>query len=106
MFKYSNFSDDIYNNVVDITGKRYSDYGMMWYELSKETGIPRTILERYDDWYILDDGFYYYKDRGIIEELFLSELSYECGVRCVDFLVAKNDNMLGIISKLYREKNK
>lgn len=106
MFKYSDFRDDVYKDAIDITGKKYSDYGMMWNELSKNTGISKSILERYDDWYILDDGLYYYKDIGRIEELFMSELAFFCKVRCVDFLVAKNNGYLGIISKLYREKDK
>jgi len=106
MFKYSEFKDDIYNSAVDITGKRYSDYGMMWNELSKNVGIPSSIIERYDDWYILDDGFYYFKDIARFEELFMSELAVCCKVRCVDFIVAKNNKQLGIISKLYREKDK
>ena len=106
MFKHSGFGDDVYNIAIDITGKRYSDYGMMWNELSMNTGIPRSILERYDEWYILDDGFYYFKDRCKIEELFMSELASLCNVRCVDFLLALNNDNIGIISKLYREKDK
>lgn len=106
MFEHSGFREDAYKIAIDITGRKYSDYGMMWNELSKNTGISRSILERYDDWYILDDGFYYFKDRCKIEELFMSELANECNVRCVNFLLALNDNNLGIISKLYREKDK
>lgn len=106
MLKKSSFNNDINNLIIDITGKRYSDYGMMWNELSILTGIPRSILERYDDWYILDNEFYFFKDRGIVEELFMSELANECKVRCVKFLLAHDNGNLGIISKLYREKNK
>ena len=58
MFKKSYFRNDC--NEIDIRGKRYSDYGMMWNELSILTGIPRSILERYDDSKIVDspENFY------------------------------------------------
>ena len=67
MFKHSDFRDDVYKDAIDITGKKYSDYGMMWNELSKNTGISKSILERYDDWYIYFSGDcfhdYSYSDR-------------------------------------------
>lgn len=106
MFSNSKFRDEAKDIAKNIDGKRFSDYGMMWNELSLRTGIPRSILERYDDWYFLDNGLYYFKDKHVITELFISELAHECCVRCVDFLLAVNDNKLGIISKLYREQNK
>ena len=42
----------------------------------------------------------------IFEEIFMSELAYECGVECVSFKNALNNNTLGIISKLYRTNGK
>lgn len=104
MFKKSYFRDDC--KEIDVTGKKYSDYGIMWNELSEMTGISRSILERYDDWYILDDGLYYFKNICKIEELFMSELANECKIRCVKFFVAIEKGIFGIISKLYREKDK
>lgn len=106
MFRRSFISENGSKMAIDITGKRYSDYGMMWNELCNNTGIPRSIIERYDDWFILDDGLYYFKDRCKIEELFISELAFEYKIRCVDFLLAINNGDLGIISKLYRENDK
>jgi len=106
MFAHSSFRNDACKIAIDITSKRYSDYGMMWNELSNNTGIPMSIIERYDDWYILDNEFYFFKDRCIIEELFMSELANECRVRCVQFLLVVDKDSLGIISKLYREKEK
>ena len=106
MFKLSYFKNDAYDIAIDINNKRYSDGGMMWAELSKMTGIDVSMLMAYDDWYILDDEFYYFKYMYKIEELFMSELAHECKVRCVEFLLALDSNTLGIISKLYREKDK
>ena len=105
------FEKDVGKIVVPITGKRYSDTGMMWRQLSNITRIDIDTLSMYDNWYILDDGFYYYKDNYIFEELFMSELACECGVRCVEYKLANDCNILngeklGIISKLYRYKDK
>ena len=79
---------------------------MKWGELSKITGIDVATLMAYDDWYILENGLYYFKYIYKIEELFISELAHECKVRCVEFLLALDSNNLGIMSKLYREKDK
>jgi len=106
MFELSKFRDDAKNNAIDISSRHYSDYGMMWNGLSKLTGIDVSTLMAYDDWYILDDGLYYFKYMYMIEELFISELAHECEVRCVEFLLALDNNKLGIMSKLYREKEK
>lgn len=106
MFELSKYRNDFKDIATVIDGKHYSNCGIMWNELSLMTGIPRSILERYDDWYILDNALYYFKKRNIISELFLSELAYECKVRCVQFLLALDNESLGIISKLYREKGK
>ena len=106
MFNHSYISEIGLKTAIDITGNRYSDSGMMWNELSIKTGIPRSIIERYDDWYILNNEFYFLKDRCIIEELFMSELANECKVKCVQFLLASCDDNIGIMSKLYRDKDK
>lgn len=106
MFNLSKFSADAKDIAIDISDKRYSDGGMMWNELSLLTGIDMDTLKAYDDWYILDDGLYYFKYMYTIEELFISELAHECKVRCVEFLLALDNNTLGIMSKLYREKGK
>ena len=106
MFNLSYFENEAVDIAIDISGKRYSDGGMMWEELSKITGIDLATLMAYDDWYILDDGLYYFKYMYKIEELFISEVAHECKVRCVEFLLALDDGCFGIISKLYREKDK
>ena len=109
-FNYK-FKKDVDDIIIPITGKRYSDTGMMWQQLSNIIKIDMDTLSMYDDWYILDDGFYYYKSNFIFEELFMSELAKVCGVRCVDFKLAIDHNTyksskMGVISKLYREDNK
>ena len=106
MFNLSYFKDGAYDIAIDISNKRYSDGGMMWEELSKITGIEIGTLMAYDDWYILKDGLYYFKYMYKIEELFISEIAHECKVRCVDFFLASDSGNLGIISKLYRKKDK
>lgn len=108
-FNY-NFRYDVLRNVKFIDGKRYSDTGMMWEELSNITGIDIDTLSMYDDWYILDDGFYYFKSDYVFEELFMSELAKECNVGCVKYGLAVKDVLciepiIGIISKLYRTKD-
>ena len=105
------FKDNALEKRVLVDGKCYSDFGMMWSELSNITGIDIDTLSMYDNWYILDDGLYYFKSSLIFEELFMSELARECNVKCVDFLLAENTvsykhPVLGVISKLYRTKNK
>lgn len=57
------FSSEVLDKSISLYGKRYSDLGMMWCELSKKTGIDLEILQSYDDWYILEDEFYYYKNK-------------------------------------------
>ena len=98
--------DGAYDIAIDISDKHYSDRRMKWGQLSKITGIDIATLMAYDDWYILDDGLYYFKYMYKIEELFISELAYECKVRCVEFLLALDNGNLGIISRLYREKDR
>lgn len=110
LINYS-FKDDFHKNIVLLDGKRYSDIGMMWEELSNMTGIDMNTLSMYDDWYILDGGYYYFKSCFVFEELFMSELAKECNVKCVDFNLAKNTvsykyPTIGVISKLYRTKEK
>ena len=105
------FKDDVHKNIVLLDGKRYSDTGMMCGELSNITGIDMDTLSMYDDWYILDDGYYYFKSCFVFEELFMSELAMECNVKCVSFGLAKNTvsykyPTIGVISKLYRTKEK
>lgn len=105
------FKDDVKNDIILLDGKRYSDTGMMWRQLSDITGIDMDTLSMYDDWYILDDGFYYFKSNYIFEELFMSELAHECGVKCVEFKLAENSTsfkypVIGVISKLYRNKDR
>lgn len=105
------FKDDVVKDIVLLDGKHYSDTGMMWGELSSITGIDIDTLSMYCDWYILDDGFYYFKTCCIFEELFMSELAIECNVKCVSFELAKNTvsyryPTIGVMSKLYRVKEK
>ena len=89
-----------------IDGKRFSDYGFMWKDLHKLTGIDYETLQMYDDWYILEGGLYYFKKHCVFEELFMSELASICKVKCVEFKLASVDDKIGVISKLYRENNK
>ena len=98
--------DDFKDDIVDISGRRFSDFGMMWGKLSNLTGIDLDTLSMYDDWYILNDEFYYFKEHCIFEELFMSELAYECKIKCVEFKLAFDKENLGVISKLYRIKDK
>ena len=105
------FKEEALKNRVLLDGKRYSDFGMMWIGLSNITGIDIDTLSMYDDWYILDNEFYYFKTAFIFEELFMSELAKECNVKCVDFLLAENTVLykypvFGVISKIYRTKDK
>lgn len=107
-FMFSNIvvRDDFKDDIVDISGRRFSDFGMMWGKLSKLIGIDLDTLFMYDDWYILNDEFYYFKEHCIFEELFMSELAYECKIKCVEFKLAFDEGNLGVISKLYRTKDK
>ena len=105
------FKDDVHKDIILLDGKRYSDTGMMWKDLSNITGIDMDTLSMYDDWYILDGGYYYFKSNFVFEELFMSELAKECNVKCVSFSLAKNTvsykyPTIGVISKLYRDKEK
>jgi len=105
------FRDEALNKCILLDGKRYSDTGMMWSGLSNITGIDIDTLSMYDDWYILDDEFYYFKTGLIFEELFMSELARECNVKCVSFSVAEDTvsykrPLFGVISKLYRKNDK
>ena len=105
------FSDEALKKLILLDGKHYSDTGMMWGELSNITGIDMNTLSMYDNWYILDDGLYYFKSCFIFEELFMSELARECNVKCVSFSLAGdnvsyNRSLLGVMSKLYRYKDK
>lgn len=96
------------DGIVDISGKSYKNFSTLnnHAKLALHTGIDEDTISVYDEWFLLDDGFYYFKVEHIIEELFLSELAHECDVRCVDFNFAFNNGSLGIISKLYRDPSK
>lgn len=102
-----NFSENVCGSVINLAGKKYSDLGMSREELSERIGIPKNIASTYDNWYILNGEFYYFKKRMIFTELLVTEIARKCGIRCVDFRLAINSNgEIGIISKLYRERGK
>lgn len=94
------------DNLVNLNDKRYSDNGISKEELSKYTGIDNKIIDRYDNWFILDDGYYYFKHSFVFEELFMSELASVMGVKCVSWNGAVRGMTKGIISKLYRKNDK
>lgn len=113
MFEHAKFSDDLEDIIIDVSDKFYfgSDISMSDKEFSKLSGIDEELLNLYDSWCILDDGIYFFKNQDIFEELFMSELAYECTVRSVSFIIARDNSIprisdIGIISKLYREKDK
>lgn len=92
--------------LVDIDDKRYSDYDISKDELSLLIGMDEDIIDRYDNWYLLDDGYYYFKYSYVFEELFMSEMASLMGVNCVSWVLAIRGMTKGIISKLYRKNDK
>lgn len=90
----------------DIKGMKYSNMGITKSELCKLVGIDMATINIYDNWYLLDDKFYYYKNEFIFRELLMSELFNEINIRTVDFKLVKNYYGLGIISESYRTLEK
>lgn len=92
--------------LIDIVGKKYSDMGISIKDLCKLLGIEREIINLYNNWYVLDDKFYYFKNEYVFRELLMSELFNELNVRCVDFKLVKKNGRIGIVSESYRMKGK
>lgn len=102
MFDKFKFCGDL----VNLNDKRYSNRNICKDELSMITGIDDEILNRYDNWYILDNNFYYFKYSYVFEEILMSELAKSLGVKCVSFTGAIRGMTKGIISGLYRSNDK
>lgn len=94
---------DNFDGFIDITGKKCTDNGYSRETLAKAVHINPSMIRYYNEWYSLDDGLYYFKDFHMYNELFLSELARELGVRCVEFFLAKNDNHIGVVSKNFKK---
>lgn len=91
---------------IDITGKRYDEISSLTKnDLSSILKIgDNDFFDFYTDWYILNDGLYYFKTKFIFNELFLSELAHEFNLKCVEYKVAYDKNNIGIISKNFRKR--
>ena len=91
--------------LVDLRGKHYSDLtDLTEDELARYLKINSDLFKFYTNWYILNDGLYYFKSDFVFNELFLSELASEFNVKCVKFMLATDGNHVGVLSKNFRKK--
>lgn len=90
-------------DVVDISGKRFDQVtSYSKDDMASMLQIDPLTFKFYCDWYLIDDKFYYFKSDYMFNEIFLSELAHELGIKCVDFKLADNGKFTGIISESFR----
>lgn len=104
------FLEDIYiggeTNYIDISGKKYDSYnGNDISLLYSEINSSAHYLKMYDDWYIINNKFYYYKYSFAFFELLMSELFKYFNLECPNYQVASNGYGFGIISENFRDKD-
>lgn len=106
MFSNISITRECRKSLVDLKGKRYDDVtDLSVEELARYLKIDSDLFKFYTDWYILDDGLYYFKSDFVFNEIFLSELAREFNVKCVKFMLATNGKRIGVLSKNFRKKN-
>lgn len=105
MFSNVALTKECKKSLIDLKGKRYDDLtDLSEYELSRYLKINSDLFKFYTNWYILDDGLYYFKSDFVFNEIFLSELASEFNVKCVKFLLATDGKHIGVLSKNFRKK--
>ncbi len=91
--------------IINISEKSFLDkYGEDYNLLAKKVNSDRSTVNMYQDWYILEDGYYYFKYNFLFAELLMSELAKEFNIKCVEFFIAKSNGIIGVISKNFRDE--
>ena len=90
-------------DVVDISGKRFDQVtSYSKDDMASMLQIDPLTFKFYCDWYLIDNKLYYFKSDYMFNEIFLSELAHELGIKCVDFKLSDNGKFTGIISESFR----
>lgn len=105
MFSNISITKECKKSLIDLKGKRYDDVtDLSEEELARYLKIDSDLFKFYTNWYILDDGLYYFKSDFVFNEIFLSELAHEFNVKCVKFMLATDGHHIGVLSKNFRKK--
>ena len=103
-------TDDIrdISNYKCIKNMDLNDYSIFDYinSLSKKINIDFQTLYMYPNWFLIDKNYYYFKSKFILNELIMSEILRRFNLPYLDYELTKCDNITGILSKSYRDKNK
>lgn len=105
MFNNVSITRDGKKDIIDISGKRFNQVTeLSENELSRFLKINSELFKFYTNWYLLNGKLFYFKTDFIFNEIFLSELAKEFDVKCVKFMLAKDEKNIGIISRNFRKK--
>lgn len=106
MFNNISLTKECKKRLINLKGKRYDDVtDLSVEELARYLRIDNDLFKFYTNWYVLQDGLYYFKSDFVFNELFLSELAHEFNVQCVKFMLATDGSHVGVLSKNFRKKS-
>ena len=91
------------SGLLDISNRKLFDYdGFVNHLIAEEFNILYEP-SRIPNWYNIGCEAYYFKDKGLFNELFLSELAHEFNLKSLDYQIVINEGKVGIISKNFRK---
>ena len=105
MFSNISITRECRKNLINLKGRRYNEVtDLSEDELARYLKIDNDLFKFYTNWYVFDDGLYYFKSDFVFNEIFLSELAREFNVKCVKFMLATDGHHIGVLSKNFRKK--
>ena len=105
MFSNISITRECRKNLINLKGRRYNEVtDLSEDELARYLKIDNDLFKFYTNWYVFDDGLYYFKSDFVFNEIFLSELAREFNVKCVKFMLATDGHHIGVLSKNFIKK--
>jgi len=94
------------SNIIDITNKKYDNVvpGLDKFLLAYNVCSTVEDIYMYPEWFILENGYYYFKSGDSFNELLMAELFKEFKLKCLDYRIAQYGNKVGILSKNFRKR--
>lgn len=74
-------------------------------DLGQKININTSTLAIYNNWFLINNKYYYFKYHYIFEELFMEKIFATFNVPCVSHTIVKCDHKVGIISENFRKSN-
>ncbi len=106
MFRNTSVKVNLFKDLMDIKEYHYSkNKSMSDDKLSNILGLSKDFLQQYNNWYLINNKLYYYKDYSIMIEVFLSELAKEFNLKSVDYQFVTRGKKLGIMSESFKDND-